>query len=198
MTEPFTIDRWAEALESGKYAQTKRRLRDTDGYCCLGVALEIGGIEATPAHDVFKFEGHVSFPSLQQLERIGLDNKLAAALAPLNDRGVPFGVIGTFLRTGDPLPLLKAAEENGFDSSVTGPINAYADSKMPVTGTLTGWAFSGDRIYGVMTGHARTELNDKECHTSKVLQIGNDRRGRLIARTLSGSTYLLVDPINIG
>lgn len=34
--------KWIEALESGKYKQTKSCLRDfKDGYCCLGVACDI-------------------------------------------------------------------------------------------------------------------------------------------------------------
>ena len=40
------VRKWVDALRSGKYAQTKGRLRelDTDGepvYCCLGVACEL-------------------------------------------------------------------------------------------------------------------------------------------------------------
>lgn len=33
--------RWIEALESGKYQQTVRRLRDNRGFCCLGVACDV-------------------------------------------------------------------------------------------------------------------------------------------------------------
>lgn len=32
---------WTEALESGEYPQTKNRLKDDDGYCCLGVLCEL-------------------------------------------------------------------------------------------------------------------------------------------------------------
>ena len=34
------IEAWCEALESGKYQQTKRRLKnpETGAMCCLGVA----------------------------------------------------------------------------------------------------------------------------------------------------------------
>lgn len=32
---------WLEALRSGNYSQTRHRLQDEDGYCCLGVACEI-------------------------------------------------------------------------------------------------------------------------------------------------------------
>lgn len=35
------IDRWATALESGCYDQTRDALRDHEGFCCLGVACDI-------------------------------------------------------------------------------------------------------------------------------------------------------------
>lgn len=33
--------RWLEALRSGRYAQTKRTLRDENGFCCLGVLCDV-------------------------------------------------------------------------------------------------------------------------------------------------------------
>ena len=35
---------WVEALRSGKYKQTRKRLRDETGFCCLGVACEVSGL----------------------------------------------------------------------------------------------------------------------------------------------------------
>lgn len=32
---------WVEGLRSGKYSQTKGRLQDESGYCCLGVACSV-------------------------------------------------------------------------------------------------------------------------------------------------------------
>lgn len=32
---------WLTALRSGEYSQTKTRLQDSQGYCCLGVACEV-------------------------------------------------------------------------------------------------------------------------------------------------------------
>lgn len=34
-------NKWIKALRSGEYSQTKRKLQDKDGYCCLGVACRI-------------------------------------------------------------------------------------------------------------------------------------------------------------
>lgn len=43
------------ALRSGKYTQTKSRLRDNKGYCCLGVACDVLGrgkwIKDNPSYD---------------------------------------------------------------------------------------------------------------------------------------------------
>lgn len=38
---PEIKGRWLEALRSGDYPQTRRRLADDNGYCCLGVLCEI-------------------------------------------------------------------------------------------------------------------------------------------------------------
>ncbi len=35
------IQKWVEALRSGKYLQTTSALQDKQGYCCLGVACEL-------------------------------------------------------------------------------------------------------------------------------------------------------------
>lgn len=34
-------DKWVAALRSGKYQQTQGYLRDSDGFCCLGVLCDI-------------------------------------------------------------------------------------------------------------------------------------------------------------
>jgi hypothetical protein len=38
-------DKWIEALESGKYKQTKGALKDSKGHCCLGVLCELAVVE---------------------------------------------------------------------------------------------------------------------------------------------------------
>lgn len=35
------LHEWLDALRSGTYEQTRERLRDGDGFCCLGVACDI-------------------------------------------------------------------------------------------------------------------------------------------------------------
>lgn len=55
--------KWINALRSGKYKQTKNYLRNSQGYCCLGVANEI-----FPELDLAK-DGDVS---LDNFARLGL------------------------------------------------------------------------------------------------------------------------------
>lgn len=35
------LEKWLEALRGGKYAQAYSRLRDNEGFCCLGVACDV-------------------------------------------------------------------------------------------------------------------------------------------------------------
>ena len=39
----FALNEWVPALRSGNYKQTRERLRDENGYCCLGVVCDIAG-----------------------------------------------------------------------------------------------------------------------------------------------------------
>ena len=39
----ITVQDWIDALESGKYGQTKGKLYNGKNYCCLGVLCQVGG-----------------------------------------------------------------------------------------------------------------------------------------------------------
>ena len=41
MMNPEIKKRWIEALNSDEYKQTKNRLKDSTGYCCLGVLTDL-------------------------------------------------------------------------------------------------------------------------------------------------------------
>lgn len=43
MIDPEFKAKWLEALRSGRYRQTRDKLRDKVGFCCLGVACDISG-----------------------------------------------------------------------------------------------------------------------------------------------------------
>jgi hypothetical protein len=40
-------EKWAEALESGKYKQCTGQLEDRGQYCCIGVFADINGLSFT-------------------------------------------------------------------------------------------------------------------------------------------------------
>jgi hypothetical protein len=44
------ITKWLISLRSGKYKQCEENLRNESGFCCLGVACEIQGIEHSGLH----------------------------------------------------------------------------------------------------------------------------------------------------
>ncbi len=52
---------WLEALRSGEYKQTRMCLRDTDGYCCLGVLTDLYAKEKEVE---WKFQEHYQMYSL--------------------------------------------------------------------------------------------------------------------------------------
>lgn len=84
-----TIKKWTGVLRSGEYQQTKNKLQDSNGFCCLGVACHM--FIATPLLDG---DGHLigTVPELQAaapkwLKEINEDfQKLAGiGLSQLND-----------------------------------------------------------------------------------------------------------------
>jgi hypothetical protein len=48
---------WCEALRSGKYPQTQKRLRTEEGFCCLGVLADILGAPWEPGQNYYVFQG---------------------------------------------------------------------------------------------------------------------------------------------
>lgn len=95
-------EQWAAALRSGKYKQTVQRLRDTQGFCCLGVLCDISGIaEWYPIGKESWYgdateQSPVALPTIVR-EWAGLRTRLAdreghkdMALSQLNDRGYTF------------------------------------------------------------------------------------------------------------
>lgn len=45
MLNPEFKAKWVAALESGEYSQTRSKLHNNSGYCCLGVACVVAGAE---------------------------------------------------------------------------------------------------------------------------------------------------------
>lgn len=53
---------WVAALRSGEYAQTKGRLRDGSGYCCLGVLCEVAVKEGVIGKPTQGADGNFRYP----------------------------------------------------------------------------------------------------------------------------------------
>ena len=107
MADTTTLMRqeWAEALRSGKYAQTKRVLRRKDGYCCLGVACDLfgGGSWLNDQQGIYWYrtkgrDCDVQLPAALQ-RALGLDNGTEVTLMDMNDRGESFDTIADYIET---------------------------------------------------------------------------------------------------
>ena len=88
--------KWVVALRSGDYKQTKGKLKDANGYCCLGVLCDISrketgfGIEHNEAREILgetirKWSG-LTFCSG---DRVTIDD-IKTSLADHNDDGATF------------------------------------------------------------------------------------------------------------
>ena len=100
MTElkQVTVEEWAKALRSGKYKQTKSRLKTDEGFCCLGVLCDLQGVEWKPCEfstDVqeYAYNYWYAFPANKELMAVGFTATQATELADMNDEGKSFDYI---------------------------------------------------------------------------------------------------------
>lgn len=87
-TSPYTPEEieahrkeWIAALRSGAYRQVKARLYDGEGYCCLGVAASLSGIEPVEEesfpheeYDRWTFDGEPLTLPLAGMHWLGVEN----------------------------------------------------------------------------------------------------------------------------
>lgn len=124
LTEPQ--QRWVDALRSGKYGQCRGRLRQGDGYCCLGVACDVFkgdlGVDwenvreeniVSPEPPYFFFMGRSADLPPGLVEILGLVSPMGEAkpvsgvdapelaLSSLNDNGCSFDEIADRIESGD-------------------------------------------------------------------------------------------------
>ena len=107
------IELWLQALESGKYKQTKGALVRGAGkekrYCCLGVACVIGeknGIKSIKSINIEELQllpnSLAKFLNMQTNGEfktpIYHENKTYGSLVALNDAGVRFSIIARIIR----------------------------------------------------------------------------------------------------
>lgn len=98
-------DKWVAALRSGEYKQTRSLLKDSNGYCCLGVLCEIVGQEFSVDYNGgYRCDGHQSSlpPKVRELSGLGTDfgdRPLAPAhsLSAINDNGKAFSEIADII-----------------------------------------------------------------------------------------------------
>lgn len=94
--------KWVAALRSGQYKQTCEFLRDSKGYCCLGVLAEINNPDVWCSADVSKNEdGYLFTEMFNARERLGLPHGLLGQLAQMNDTGKSFGTIADYIESRD-------------------------------------------------------------------------------------------------
>lgn len=99
---------WVEALRSGRYTQTKRRLKDNKGYCCLGVLCEISNLDKftkieNSIENPYLYLGNIGMPHDEIREWAGLKpynpkSNLLDKLTQLNDsEGYSFDQIADYI-----------------------------------------------------------------------------------------------------
>jgi hypothetical protein len=101
-------NKWLVALRSGDYKQTKERLRDDDGYCCLGVLCDIvsdkvGGTWGRIDEVVYEFKlledsyGQEELPPNGVLRYTELPFDKLDVLTEMNDGGKSFCKIANWI-----------------------------------------------------------------------------------------------------
>lgn len=114
-------EKWLQALESGAYPQQDHgRLRDSTGFCCLGVACEVVGVCSSPvdynaANWVVAYGNSEStaFPPAELMDALHLHSgrEGAGELMQMNDEmGLSFAQIAAVVRANPTHYFTKGAE----------------------------------------------------------------------------------------
>lgn len=105
-------DKWVQALKSNKYSQTKGTLKDSYGYCCLGVLCEISKIsdwKLIDNHHISKYKYNDSsmigllpeevrkWADIKTTDGTFIQNNKQLILTTLNDDGVSFNEIADII-----------------------------------------------------------------------------------------------------
>jgi hypothetical protein len=101
----LNVQHWADVLRSGAYPKTIRKLKNEDGYCCLGVLCEIQEVPHETEHGYMFPDGSVgymfpdgsvgySMPTQPWFEETtGLPMNYADRLAHINDAEETFAAV---------------------------------------------------------------------------------------------------------
>jgi len=104
---PQIKQKWVDALRSGEYQQTKGRLHDENGFCCLGVLCDLYGKENNVEWVISEYFGRYMFQNegadlpFSVIKWSGIadsgppsdDQMCIGTLAALNDGGSTFNEI---------------------------------------------------------------------------------------------------------
>lgn len=94
-------EEWVAALRSGNYVQTKGRLRDKTGYCCLGVMCDVfgNGKWEDDTEFVYVSIGKVwtCMPPEELTVHLDLNDGDVENLAIMNDSGATFSEIASYI-----------------------------------------------------------------------------------------------------
>lgn len=89
--DPYTFDKWIEALESGRYQQGKFHLKrpNENSYCCMGVYCDVHPDIEIQFDKAIHLVTQLVWPSTQNesalARHIGFTNELARDLSQMND-----------------------------------------------------------------------------------------------------------------
>jgi hypothetical protein len=86
--------KWVEALRNGKYNQTTHSLKDSLGFCCLGVLCDIQGADFDAIREEF---GGLSLSSNPVKYLGGLPMGFSVKVASMNDVGKTFPEIADYI-----------------------------------------------------------------------------------------------------
>lgn len=96
MIDPQFKADWIAALRSGRYPQTTGRLKDAFGYCCLGVACALRGVDFDSI-SLLETSWELGGPGTLGDVIPGISEAMADELASMNDSPVPFSDIADFI-----------------------------------------------------------------------------------------------------
>jgi hypothetical protein len=99
--KPAVKKRWVKALRSGEYEQTQARLHDEDGFCCLGVLLDVEHSFDWEWDEYAKcwcIDGnHIHLPGFEFNHEYKLSVSEEETLAGMNDDGCTFPEIADWI-----------------------------------------------------------------------------------------------------
>lgn len=95
--------KWIKALTDGSHEQTKETLKDSQGYCCLGVLCDISGAGKWVGYEYHicdEFDGYTMDGDLGRPGRklFGIPSRLESRLINMNDKGKSFKEIAKVIR----------------------------------------------------------------------------------------------------